>query len=91
MNPDQPVILLNGMQVSLQAALDIDINRIEKITILKEAAATSVYGVRGGNGILLIQTKLPQKGTLNITYSGHLQITTPELSSYNLLNAFDLR
>ncbi|HEX6168172.1 MAG TPA: TonB-dependent receptor plug domain-containing protein, partial [Chitinophagaceae bacterium] len=71
-NPDQPVILLNGIQVSLQTALDIDINRIHKITILKDAAATSIYGVRGGNGVLLIQTKLPQKGVLNVTYSGQL-------------------
>ncbi|HEY6506318.1 MAG TPA: SusC/RagA family TonB-linked outer membrane protein, partial [Chitinophagaceae bacterium] len=86
-NPDQPVILLNGVQVALQTALDIDINRIEKITILKDAAATSIYGVRGGNGVLLIDTKLPQKGDLNITYSGQVQVTTPDLSSYQLLNA----
>ena len=86
-NPDQPVILLNGIQVSLQTALDIDINRIEEITILKDAAATSIYGVRGGNGVLLIQTKTPQKGVLNVTYSGQVQVTSPDLSSYNLLNA----
>ena len=86
-NPNQPVILLNGIQVSLQTALDIDINRIDKITILKDAAATSIYGVRGGNGVLLIQTKLPQKGVFNITYSGQVQIATPDLSSYDLLNA----
>ena len=86
-NPNQPVILLNGIQVSLQTALDIDINRIDKVTILKDAAATSVYGVRGGNGIVLIQTKLPQKGVVNVTYSGQVQVTTPDLSSYHLLDA----
>jgi len=86
-NPDQPVILLNGVQVALQTALDIDINRIEKITILKDAAATSIYGVRGGNGVLLIQTTLPKKGNLNINYSGQVQISTPDLSSFHLLNA----
>jgi TonB-linked SusC/RagA family outer membrane protein len=86
-NPDQPVILLNGVQVALQTALDMDINRIEKITILKDAAATSIYGVRGGTGVLLIQTKLPQKGDFRITYSGQVQVTTPDLSSYSLLNA----
>lgn len=89
MNPDQPVILLNGIQVSLQTALDIDISRIDKITILKDASATSVYGVRGGTGILLIQTKLPQKGVLNVTYSGQVQVTTPNLSSYHVLDAPD--
>jgi TonB-linked SusC/RagA family outer membrane protein len=86
-NPNQPVFLLNGVQVALQTALDIDMNRIEKITILKDAAATSVYGVRGGNGLVLIETKLPQKGEFNVNYSGQLQITTADLSSYNLMNA----
>ena len=86
-NPNQPVILLNGVQVALQTALDIDINRIEKITILKDAAATSIYGVRGGTGVLLIQTKQPQKGDFRVTYSGQVQITTPDLSSYSLWNA----
>jgi len=86
-NPNQPVILLNGVQVALQTALDIDINRIEKITILKDAAATSIYGVRGGNGVLSIQTKAPQKGNFSVTYSGQVQVTTPDLSSYRLLNA----
>ncbi|HEX6849380.1 MAG TPA: SusC/RagA family TonB-linked outer membrane protein [Chitinophagaceae bacterium] len=86
-NPNQPVVLLNGVQVSLQTALDIDINRIEKITILKDGAATAQYGVRGGTGVLLIQTKLPQKGVLNLTYSGQLQVITADLSSYQLMNA----
>src|SRR5688572_25914026 len=86
-NPDQPVVLLNGVQVALQTALDIDINRIEKVTILKDASATAVYGVRGGTGVLLIQTKAPMKGDFNITYSGQVQVTAPDLSSHNVLNA----
>lgn len=88
-NPNQPVILLDGVQVALQTALDMDINRIEKISILKDAAATSEYGVRGGNGVLLIQTKKPQAGTLSVTYSGQVQISTADLSSYQMLNAPD--
>jgi TonB-linked SusC/RagA family outer membrane protein len=88
-NPDQPVIILNGVQVALQTALDMDINRIEKITILKDAAAASMYGVRGGNGVLVIETKAPKKGDLTVTYAGQLQVTTPDLSSYHVLNAAD--
>jgi TonB-linked SusC/RagA family outer membrane protein len=86
-HPDQPVILLNGVQVSLQTALDIDINRIEKVTVLKDAAATAAYGVRGGTGVLLIQTNLPRKGNLSVTYSGQLQITSADRSSYQLMDA----
>ena len=88
-NPDQPVILLDGVQVALQSVLDIDINRIDRVTILKDASATSQYGVRGGNGVLLIQTRKPAAGNFNITYSAQVQITTPDVSSYNFLNATD--
>ena len=73
--------------MALQTALDIDINRIEKVTILKDAAAASVYGVRGGTGIVLIQTKTPRKGNLGVTYSGQVQITSPDVSSYRLMEA----
>jgi TonB-linked SusC/RagA family outer membrane protein len=88
-NPNQPVILLNGVQVALQTALDMDINHIERVFILKDAAAVSQYGVRGGNGVILIQTKQPQKGVINITYSGQVQTASPDFSSYKILNASD--
>jgi len=86
-NPDQPIVLLDGAQVSLQTIIDMDINLVDKVTLLKDAAATAVYGVRGGNGMLLIQTKLPQKGSPRISYSGQVQIATADLSSYNLMDA----
>jgi TonB-dependent SusC/RagA subfamily outer membrane receptor len=86
-NANQPVFLLNGVQVALQTALDIDMNHIARVIILKDAAATSQYGVRGGNGVVLIQTIQPQKGVFNITYSGQVQIASPDLSSYNVLGA----
>jgi TonB-linked SusC/RagA family outer membrane protein len=86
-DPDQPVILLNGVQVALQTAMDLDMNHIERVLILKDAAATSQYGVRGGNGVVLIQTRQPQKGAFNITYSGQVQTASADLSSYNVLDA----
>ncbi|MDH7463107.1 SusC/RagA family TonB-linked outer membrane protein [Chitinophagaceae bacterium 26-R-25] len=88
-NPNQPVVLLDGVQVSLQTVLDMDINRISQVVILKDAAATAVYGVRGGTGVLLVKTKKPGKGIFNVTYSGQVQIATPDLSSYHLMNAAD--
>jgi TonB-linked SusC/RagA family outer membrane protein len=88
-NPDQPVVFLDGIQVSLQTALDLDINLIDKVTVLKDAAATTAYGVRGGNGVLLVQTRLPKEGPLRINYSGQIQVSDADLSSYHLLNAPD--
>ena len=86
-HPNQPVILLDGIQVSLRTALDIDINRIDKVTILKDAAATTTYGVRGATGIILIDTKKPQKGNLRVNYSAQLGVNKADLSSYNLMDA----
>ncbi|MCU7548810.1 SusC/RagA family TonB-linked outer membrane protein [Chitinophagaceae bacterium LB-8] len=86
-NPNQPAFFVNGVQVALRSALDIDINRIQKITILKDAAATAVYGVRGGQGVILIETLRPQEGKLRVSYSGQVQVAEADLSSYQIMSA----
>lgn len=86
-NPNQPLVLLDGVQVSLHQLTDIDIFSIEKLTILKDAAATAAYGSRAANGVFLVQTSIPARGVLNVRYSGQLQISKPNVSSYNLMGA----
>lgn len=88
-NPSMPLFMLDGFEVSLQKIYDLDITRIDKITILKDAVATSAYGARAANGVIVVDTKQPQAGKLTINYSTTLQVTGPDLTSYNLLNAFD--
>lgn len=82
-----PLIILDGFQSSLQRMLDININEVESLTILKDASATAIYGSRGANGVIVITTKLPKEGTLRISYSGQTNIEVADLSGYNLLNA----
>ncbi|WP_158644028.1 SusC/RagA family TonB-linked outer membrane protein [Pseudobacter ginsenosidimutans] len=86
-NPNQPIFILDGFEVSLQKIYDLDINRIASYTILKDAAATSMYGSRASNGVIIVDTKQPAPGKLQASYSGSLNITGPDLSVYNLLNA----
>jgi len=81
-----PVILLDGIQVSLQTAADIDMTRIQSVTVLKDASATAVYGMRGGAGVIAIQTVRP-KGIVNVSLTSQVQIATADISSYHLLNA----
>lgn len=88
-NPSMPLFMLDGFEVSLTKIYDLDINRIEKITILKDAVATSAYGSRAANGVIVVETKQPQPGKLTLNYSTSLQVTAPDLTSYNLLNAKD--
>ena len=62
-----PLVLVDGIERSLN---DIDPNEIESFSVLKDAAASAVYGVRGANGVILINTKRGRIGkpTVNITF-----------------------
>lgn len=86
-NPNQPLFILDGFEVSLQKIYDLDINRIANFTILKDAAATSVYGSRAANGVIIVDTKQPAPGKLHVNYSGVMQVSAPDLTVYNLLDA----
>ena len=86
-NPNTPIFILDGFEVSVEKVYDYDINRIASITILKDAAATAIYGSRASNGVIVIETVAPSPGELKINYNGNLSITAPDLSSYDLMNA----
>ena len=86
-DPNQPIFMLDGYEVSMEKIYDLDIQRIETYTILKDAAATAMYGSRAANGVVVITTKPLPAGRLNVTYSGNFTINAPDLSSYNLMNA----
>lgn len=86
-SPNVPLFILDGFETTLQRIQDLDINRIAKVDILKDAAATSIYGSRAANGVIVIETIRPKEGKLRFTYIGNLSVEAPDLSSYNLLNA----
>ena len=48
---------------------DIDPNEIESISILKDASATAVFGIRGANGVILITTKRGKEGKAKISFT----------------------
>lgn len=86
-NPNLPVFILDGYEVSVQKVYDMDPNRIASITILKDAAATAMYGSRASNGVIVIETVTPELGKLLVNYSFTASLTAPDLSGYNLMNA----
>jgi TonB-linked SusC/RagA family outer membrane protein len=86
-NPNQPLIIIDGFQSTLQTLYDLDINRIERITLLKDAAAAVAYGSRAANGVVVVETKLPAPGKLHLSYSVTANISEPDLTSYHLLDA----
>jgi len=89
-NPNLPIFIMDGFQVSVQKLYDFDPNRIESITILKDAASTAIYGSRAANGVVVITTVTPKAGKLNVTYNFTGRVTVPDLSDYNLMNSREL-
>jgi TonB-linked outer membrane protein, SusC/RagA family len=86
-NVNLPTFILDGYEVSVEKVYDLDVNRIESITLLKDAAATAVYGSRAANGVLVITTKAPKEGKLQVSYNYELNVTAPDLTDYHLLDA----
>ena len=86
-NPNAPLFILDGFEASQQQIFDLDINRIKSVTILKDGAAKAIYGSKASNGVIVVETILPEAGRLRITYSGDLNIEVPDLTSYDLTNA----
>lgn len=86
-DPNQPLFILDGFESSLSAINDLDINRIESITILKDAASTAIYGSKAANGVVVVETVKPKAGKLQVSYNGNFNVTLPDLSSYHLMNA----
>ena len=86
-NPNTPLFILDGFQVSLQAIVDLDMNQIASVTLLKDASATAMYGSRGGNGVMVVTTILPPRGKVEVSLSNNFTLSSPDLSVYNMLNA----
>lgn len=86
-NPNQPLFIVDGFETSLTKVMDMDMNRIQNVTILKDAAAKAIYGSKAANGVVIIETVKPKGGELRVTYTGSVNFNLPDLSSYDLTNA----
>jgi TonB-linked SusC/RagA family outer membrane protein len=78
----QPLVLVDGIQSSLD---DISADDIESMQVLKDAGAASVYGVRGSNGVIVVTTKKGRSGRIIVNYDSYYGVQQPLKG-----NAFDL-
>lgn len=78
----EPLIVVDGVQMpSGFSSSAINVNDIEDISILKDAAATSIYGSRGSNGVILVTTKRGTKNTdLRVQFNTRFGIVSPDTS-----------
>lgn len=86
---NMPLFILDGFETSVEKIQDMDMNRIQSITILKDASAKAIYGSKAGNGVIVIETKALRSDETLVTYNGTLGFETPDLTSYNLCNAME--
>lgn len=70
----KPYILVDGVEMSLS---DVNPSDIESISVLKDAAACSIYGARAAYGVILVTTKKGEEGKMRVNYQGSVGWTAP--------------
>ena len=88
-NPNQPIIILDGIEITLRDLYDLDINEIERVDVLKDASASALYGERAANGVIVIERKKILNDKLRLTYNLDGSVDFPDLTTYDYLNAAD--
>ncbi|GAB1416061.1 TonB-dependent receptor [Paludibacter sp.] len=69
-----PLVLVDGVERGFSG---IDPSEIESVTVLKDAASTAVYGVRGANGVVIVNTKRGSSGKPVVSYNGQFGVQQP--------------
>ena len=77
-----------GKQSSLLSSLNPD--DIESMTVLKDAAAASLYGSRAANGVIIITTKAGKRGKTKVSYNGEVGWSNMAVKQYETMNASEL-
>lgn len=86
-DPNAPLFILDGFEASVQKIMDLDMDRVASLTILKDASAKAIYGSRAANGVIVIETIRSKEGEVRITFTENLNIEAPDLDSYNLTSS----
>jgi TonB-linked SusC/RagA family outer membrane protein len=73
-NNSEPLVLVDGIERPMK---DVDVNSVENISVLKDASATAVFGVKGANGVILITTKRGQEGKARIDIGANITMKKP--------------
>lgn len=77
LNSAAPLVTIDGVQKEYSAITTLDPNEIENITILKDASATALYGVKGANGVIIVTTRRGKVGKPSISVRSQTAIQTP--------------
>lgn len=79
LNDSSPLVIIDGAEAGINTVNPQD---IESISILKDAASSSIYGSRAANGVILITTKSGKAGNLRIDYNGYISCTSKTIPDH---------
>ncbi len=85
MGSNTPLIIVDGVERPFS---NIDPNEVASISILKDASATAVYGVKGANGVIIVNTKRGRTGAVELDFSTSLSVKTPVMLP-EYMNAYE--
>lgn len=86
-DPNSPLWILDGFETTVEHVMDLDMNRVQSVTVLKDASAKALYGSKAANGVIVIETKRLGGNETRVTYNGSLDLEMADLSSYDMCNA----
>lgn len=84
---NRPLIMLDGVEITMEQLYDIDIFDIDRVDVLKDASATAMYGDRAANGVIVVQRKKVTESKLRVRYNFVPNVQFPDVSSFNLCSA----
>lgn len=84
---NNPLIVLDGVEITMEELYDLDMFDIERIDVLKDASATILYGEKGANGVIVVERKQVKDQKVRLSYNFVPKFSIPDLSSFNLTNA----
>lgn len=84
-----PLIILDGVEISLENLYDLDMQDIDRVDVLKDASAKAVYGEKAANGVIIITRKRVTDSKLRVRYNFVPNVQFPDVSSFNLCNSWE--
>ena len=83
----RPLVIVDGHSESFDRLKDFDMQRIASVALLKNATATALYGVRAGQGVIVITTKVPETHPLRLTYNFDGTFQRAGMRAFDMMDA----
>lgn len=84
---NNPLIILDGVEITIQELYDLDMYDIQRVNVLKDASATLLYGNKAANGVIVVERNRVRESKVRLNYNFVPNVSIADLSSMNFTNA----